>query len=149
MAKSVEFTQSDLSRVEPLFAWLHEDPSRWDRVTGNERWLALEPVPPEGDFDFAMRLSPNGMRVVVSTTKVEPGKAYAPALAQRGVRTPPGWQLVTDVGWVLGWLAPSATELPAIVDFGLRVARAVGVDSPMWRASQQKRSPDPAARVRV
>ena len=149
MAKQAEFTNSDITPVEPLFEWIKEEPSRWERITGNERWLKIEPVPPSGDFDLSIRLSPNGMRVVVNTTKVEPGKAFGPTLANRGVRTPSGWQMVTDVGWVLGWLAPSATPLDDIVNFGFRVAGAVDSPGVMWRATQEKRSPDPAQRVRV
>jgi hypothetical protein len=149
MAKKVEFTHADVGKVEPLFEWLHEEPSRWERITGNERWLKVEPVPPSGDFDVSMRLSPDGMKLVVNTTKVPPGEAFAPKLAERGVRTPTGWQLVTDVGWVLGWLAPSATPLSDLLDFGFRVADAVGSPGMMWKATQEKRTPDPATRVRV
>lgn len=149
MAKKVEFTQADVGLAEPLFATLHETPSRWERISGNERWLKIEPVPSTGDFDLAMHLSPNGMRVVINTTKVEPGKAFGPTLAQRGVRTPTGWQLVTDVGWVLGWMAPSATPLTDIVNFGFRVAQSVGAGGGIWRATLEKRQPDPSARVRV
>lgn len=149
MAKKVEFTQADLPAAEPLFATLHEEPGRWERVSGSERWLKLEPVPSTGDFDLAMHLSPNGMRVVINTTKVEPGKAFAPTLAQRGVRTPSGWQLVSDVGWVLAWMAPTATPLTDIVNFGFRVAQLVGAGGGIWRATLEKRQPDPSSRVRV
>jgi hypothetical protein len=146
MAKRMEFTKDDVHLIGVLFDQLQAKRGFLSR--GTFRWLVLEPA--AGDPDVRIEVNAgdgdeNAMNLIVNHTATEPGKPAYPEIAERGVTTPQGWQLMVDVGWVLGWRLPLDTPLDRVTDFSFRATRALAGEVPdeRWRAWIEKRPPRP------
>ena len=125
MAKSTEFTAGDLGPLDPLFAKLTEPPGRFERWSRSYRWVSAKPAGGEPAVSVDVGIEERCLNLVVTTTGFEPGKALIPTLGERGVTTPTGWQLMTDVGWVIGWRAPRDAGAERVMAFGLEVVRGL------------------------
>lgn len=146
MPRRMEFRQADVHLIAVLFDQLQAKRGPFGR--GKFRWLVIEPA--EGKPDARIEVNAgdgdeNAMNLVLTVSAVEPGKPAYPELAERGVTTPRGWQLMADVGWVLGWRLPLDSSLEAVSGFGFRATRALAGEVPddRWRAWIEKRPPRP------
>jgi hypothetical protein len=138
VARKVEFDSENLIALEPLLLRLGGKRGLFERLRNRERWLIARPAAGEPDVSVELNL-------VVTMTGFEPGKPLLPGLAERGVSTPSGWQLMADVGWVLGWRAPRNEEPEQVLRFALRVVRELGLAPAdgRWRAQLEGRPPRP------
>lgn len=147
MARGTEFTAGDVAALEPLFAKLKAPPGRFERWSKSYRWISAKPTSGEPDVSVDVGIEERVMNLVVTTTAAgfEPGGALIPTLGERGVRTPQGWQLMTDVGWVIGWRAPGDTEPEKVMRFGLEVVRGLRLEPEdgRWTARFEARPPRP------
>ena len=147
MAKGTEFTAGDTAALEPLFRKLTAPPGRFERWSKTYRWIACKPAGGEPDVSVDVGIEERVMNLVVTTTATgfEPGGELIPTLGERGVRTPQGWQLMTDVGWVIGWRAPGNTEPDRVLRFGLEVVKGLRLEPEdgRWRARFEARPPRP------
>jgi len=144
----MEFQQEDVHLIGVLFDQLQGKQGRFERMGGSRRWLVLEPQAGKPDVKIEVNAGdgdPNAMNLIVNLSSVEPGKPAYPDLAERGVTTPQGWQLMADVGWVLGWRLPLDTPLEKVSDFAFRATRALSGEVPdrKWRAAIERRGPRP------
>lgn len=148
VARKIEFMESDIHLAGAMFESLRAKPGMLERMGKSFRWLVLEPVGSSPDASIEINAGdgdPNAYNLIVNLSSGEPGKPAYPNLAERGVTTPQGWQLMADVGWVLGWRLPFENELDRIGGFGFSVVRALAgaPDDGRWRATLVKRGPRP------
>lgn len=146
MAKRTEFHERDVGLAAELGEALRAEPSRWQRIKGSRRWLVAEPA--AGSGEVVVHLTPGlgeGIELIVHPMSAEPGVPLMPRLRERDVVPPTGWQLTGDVGWVISWLAPTATPIGELLDFGLKVAAAVGSapEDGRWHARLHNSDPRP------
>jgi hypothetical protein len=125
VARGTEFTESDLSALEPLIAKLTATPGRFERWSKSFRWVAAKPAGGDPDVSVDLGYEERAWNLVVTTTGHEPGRELIPTLGERGVTTPAGWQLMADVGWVIGWRAPPDTAPERVLEFGFKVVRGL------------------------
>ena len=145
MARGTEFTQGDLELLEPLIAKLKAPPGRFERWSKSYRWIAAKPALGEPDVSVDVGAEERAHNLVVTTTGFEPGRELIPTLGERGVTTPQGWQLMADVGWVIGWRAPPDLPPERVFRFGFQVVRGLGLEPPdqRWIARFETRPPRP------
>jgi hypothetical protein len=147
VARGTEFTSGDLTPLEPLFAKLGAPPGRFERLTKSYRWVSAKPASGAPEVSVDVGIEPRVLNLVVTTTAggFEPGAELVPILGQRGVTTPRGWQLMADVGWVIGWRAPGDAGPEAVMRFGLEVVRGLRLepDDGRWSARFEARPPRP------
>lgn len=145
VARKVEFGAEDLLPLEPLLLGLAGKPGLWNRIRGRERWLIARPAGGEPDVAIELNLGEQVINLVVTTSGFEPGKPLLPRLAERGVSTPGGWQLMADVGWVLGWRAPRSLEPEQVLRFAFSVVKALerAPADGRWLARLESRPPRP------
>ena len=148
MAKRIEFEQSDVHLAGVFFERLHAKRGRMERLGNSRRWLVMEPASGKPEAKIEINVGdgdPDAMNLILNTTAVEPGKPVYPELADRGVTTPSGWILMTDVGWVIAWRLPQDTPFDKVTDFSFRATKAlVGEpDDGRWKAWLEKRGPRP------
>lgn len=147
MAKGTEFTTDDLAPLEKLFEKLAAPPGRFERTTRTYRWVSAKPATGSQEVSVDVGVEERCLNLVVTTTEVgfEPGKGVMPILGERGVRTPQGWQLMSDVGWVIGWRAPRDAGPERVMRFGLEVVKGLRLepDDHRWRARFEARPPRP------
>jgi len=148
MARKIEFAEADFHLAGAMFESLRAKPGAFARMGNSKRWLVLEPAGGTPDASIEINAGdgdPNAYNVIVNVSSVEPGKPAYPNLAERGVTTPPGWILMADVGWVLGWRLPLDNDFERISGFGFRAVKALAgaPDDGRWRASLVKRGPRP------
>jgi hypothetical protein len=149
MAKrKIEFTQGDVHLAGFLFDNVTAEPGRFERMGNQRRWLVIEPASGTPDVSIEVNVGdgdPDAMNIVVNQTGTEPGKPIYPEIADRGAKTPSGWILMADVGWVIGWRAPKDTTLDQVSDFGFRILKAVNAEPEdgRWVARIVKRGPRP------
>lgn len=145
MAKGTEFTADDLAPLEPLVQKLGAPPGRFERWSKTYRWISAKPASGDPEPTVDVGVEEQVMNLVVTTTGFEPGKPLIPTLGERGVTTPTGWQLMTDVGWVIGWRAPKSATPEEVMRFGLKVVRGLRIepDDGRWSARFEARPPRP------
>ncbi len=145
MAKDVEFSQRDLDLLEPLFERMRAKPGFIERMSKAQRWLVATPADGEADATIEFNIGERALNLVITTTGFEPGKALIPTLGERGVTTPTGWQLMADVGWVLGWRAPPDTRPAKVLEFGFKVIVTLGLEPPeqLWKGRVTGKPPRP------
>jgi len=149
MAKrKIEFNQGDVHLAGVLFDNVTAEPGRFERMGSTKRWLVIEPASGKPDVSIEVNVGdgdPDAMNVIVNQTGTEPGKPVYPELAERGAKTPSGWVLMADVGWVIGWRAPKDTTLDQVSDFAFRATKAVAgePEDGRWIARVVKRGPRP------
>ena len=148
MAKrKIEFTQGDVHLAGFLFDNVTAEPGRLERMGSQRRWLVIEPASGTPDVSIEVNVGdgdPDAMNVIVNQTGTEPGKPIYPEIAERGAKTPSGWILMTDVGWVIGWRAPKDTTLDQVSDFGVprpQGRRRRARRRPLGRPGRQARPP--------
>ena len=147
MARGTEFTTRDTEPLEPLFRKLTAPPGRFERWSKTFRWIACKPAGGEPDVSIEVGIEERVLNLVVTTTAAgfEPGSALIPTIGERGVRTPSGWQLMTDVGWVIGWRAPGDTPAEEVMSFGFKVVKGLRLEpeDARWTARFEARPPRP------
>lgn len=147
MARGTEFTAGDLSPLDPLIRKLTAPPGRFERWSKTYRWISAKPAGGEPQVSVDVGIEPRVLNLVVTTTAtgLEPGSELIPTLGERGIRTPSGWQLMADVGWVIGWRAPGDTAPEQVMRFGLDVVRALRLEPEdgRWVARFEARPPRP------
>lgn len=145
MAKGTEFTQDDLTPLDGLIAKLTAPPGRFERWSKTYRWISARPAAGEPDVSVDVGIEERVLNLVVTTTGFEPGKPLIPTLGERGVTTPTGWQLMTDVGWVIGWRAPGNLPPERVLRFGLEVVRGLRLEPEdrRWVGRFEARPPRP------
>jgi hypothetical protein len=145
VARGTEFTQDDLGALDQLFEKLTGTPGRFERMTKAHRWVSAKPAAGEPDVTVDVGAEERVLNLIVTTTGFEPGKALIPMLGERGVTTPTGWQLMADVGWVIGWRAPRDVEPQRVLSFGFDVVKGLGLEPAdrRWRARFETRPPRP------
>ena len=145
MAKGTEFTAGDLTQLEGLVAKLKAPPGRFERLSSRKRWISARPASGEPDVTVDVGIEERVLNLIVTTTGFEPGRELIPTLGERGVTTPTGWQLMADVGWVLGWRAPGDLPPEEVMGFGLKVVKALRLepDDGRWIARFEARPPRP------
>lgn len=146
--KRIDFTQSDVHLIGVLFEQIQAEPGRFERMGGAKKWVVLSPSSGKPDVTIEVNIGdgdPDAMNVILNQTGTEPGKPAYPDLAERGVKTPSGWILMADVGWVLGWRAPKDTTLDQVSDFSFRATKALAgePEDGRWTARLIKRGPRP------
>ena len=148
MAKrKIEFDQGDVHLAGVLFDNVTAEPGRFERMGSTKRWLVIEPASGTPDVSIEVNVGdgdPDAMNVIVNQTGTEPGKPIYPDLAERGAKTPSGWILMADVGWVIAWRAPKDTTLDQVSDFAFRATKAVVRRTrrrPLGRKGRQARPP--------
>lgn len=140
----------DLGALEPLFEKLTAKRGRLERLTKAERWLIATPADKDArEVSVEFNIGKQVNNLVVTTTGFEPGKQLMPKLAEHGVTTPKGWQLMADVGWVLGWRAPGKLAPERVLRFGFSVVKGLGLEPPdkRWIARVEGRPPRPGWQV--
>ena len=145
MAKGTEFIAGDLGALDPLFRKLTAPPGRFERWSKTYRWVSAKPAGGEPEVSVDVGIEERVKNLVVTTTGFEPGKALIPTLGERGVTTPTGWQLMTDVGWVIGWRAPGDTPAEEVMSFGLKIVKGLRLEpeDARWTARFEARPPRP------
>ena len=148
MARKIEFLESDFHLAGAMFESLTAKPGVFERMGSNQRWLFVAPAGGSPDASIEINAGdgdPNAYNLIVNLSAGEPGKPAYPNLAERGVTTPQGWQLMADVGWVMGWRLPLDTGFERISSFGFSVVKALAgaPDDGRWRATLVKRGPRP------
>lgn len=145
MAKGTEFGQDDLAPLEELIAKLTAPAGRHERRKRLHRWISAKPASGDPDVSVDLGVEEDVLNLIVTTTGFEPGKALVPILRERGVSAPSGWQLMADVGWVIGWRTPRALPPEQVVRFGLDVVKGLRLEpeDKRWRARFEKRPPRP------
>lgn len=148
VAKRIEFERSDVHLAGVLFERLHAKRGRWERLGDARRWLVIEPASGEPDVKIEINVGdgdPDAMNLILNVTGVEPGKAVYPDLAEQGVKTPSGWVLMADVGWVIAWRLPKDTPFEQVTDFAFRGTKALSGEPSdgRWKAWLEKRGPRP------
>ena len=143
--KGTEFTANDVEALDPLFEKLTGQPSRFERWSKTFRWVSAKPADSEPDVTVDVGMEPRCFNLIVTTTGFEPGTELIPRLGERGVTTPTGWQLMADVGWVIGWRAPPDERPQKVLEFGLKVVKGLGLEPPdaRWKARFETRPPRP------
>jgi hypothetical protein len=144
-SKGTEFTPADLSQLDPLIAKLTAPPGRFERLSRSYRWISAKPADGEPDVSVDLGIEEKVLNLVVTTTGFEPGKELIPTLGERGVTTPQGWQLMADVGWVIGWRAPGDLPPERVMRFGFEVVKGLRLepDDGRWVARFEARPPRP------
>ena len=145
MAKGTEFITGDLGPLDPLFRKLTAPPGRFERWSKSYRWISAKPAGGKPEVSVDVGIEERVKNLVVTTTGFEPGKALIPTLGERGVTTPTGWQLMTDVGWVIGWRAPGDTPAEEVMSFGFKVVKGLRLEpeDARWTARFEARPPRP------
>ena len=145
MARGTELTPADLSPLEPLIGKLTAPPGRFERWSKTYRWISAKPAGGKPEVSVDVGIEERVKNLVVTTTGFEPGKALIPTLGERGVTTPTGWQLMTDVGWVIGWRAPGDTPAEEVMSFGFKVVKGLRLEpeDARWAARFEARPPRP------
>ena len=146
MAKGTEFTQDDLTRLDGLIAKLTAPPGRFERRgKSSYRWIAAVPAGGVPDVSVDLGVEERVLNLIVTMTGFEPGRELLATLTDRGVTTPAGWQLMADVGWVVGWRAPRDLPPERVLRFGFEVVRALRLEPEdrRWRARFETRPPRP------
>jgi hypothetical protein len=145
VAKGTEFMQNDLEALDPLFEKLTAKPGRFERMSRNYRWISAKPAGGEPDVSVDLGIEPKVLNLIVTTTGFEPGRELIPMLGERGVTTPTGWQLMADVGWVIGWRAPGDLPPRRVLAFGFEVAKGLRLEpeDKRWVARFEARPPRP------
>jgi len=143
--KGTEFMPDDLMPLEPLFRKLAAPPGRFERFSKAQRWVSAKPAGGKPDVSVDVGVQDPVLNLVVTTTEFEPGRDLIPILGERGVTTPSGWQLMADVGWVVGWRAPGNVEPEKVMRFGFKVAKGLRVEPEdgRWVARFEPRPPRP------
>lgn len=146
MPRRMQFTQSDVHLIGVLFDQLQAKQGFLSR--GTFRWLVITPAGGVPDVSIELNAGDgdeNAFNLILNQSATEPGEPAYPELGERGVTTPTGWQLMADVGWVLGWRLPLDTPFDRITDFAFRASRALAGDVPdeRWTARVEKRPPRP------
>ena len=136
---------NDLDAIEPLFEKLTAPPGRFERWSRTYRWIAAKPASDEPDVSVDVGIEERVLNLVVTTTGFEPGTELRPTLGERGVTTPQGWQLMADVGWVIGWRAPGDLPPARVMSFGFEVVKGLRLepDDGRWVARFEARPPRP------
>lgn len=144
-SKGIEFEPGDLTPLDGLIAKLTAPPGRFERFSKTYRWISARPAGGEPDVSVDVGIEPRVLNLVVTTTGFEPGKELIPTLGERGVTTPQGWQLMADVGWVIGWRAPGDLPPERVLRFGFRVTKALRLEpeAGRWVARFEARPPRP------
>jgi hypothetical protein len=144
-SKGIEFMQGDLSALDGLIAKLTAPPGRFERFSKSYRWISAKPAAGEPDVSVDVGIEERVLNLVVTTTGFEPGRELIPTLGERGVTTPQGWQLMADVGWVIGWRAPGNLEPERVLRFGFEVVKGLRLEPEdgRWVARFEARPPRP------
>jgi hypothetical protein len=142
-SKGTEFMAGDVGALDGLFAKLTAPPGRFERMTKTFRWISSKPADGEPAVSVDVGIEPQCFNLIVTTTGFEPGRDLIPTLGERGVTTPTGWQLMADVGWVIGWRAPPDVTPEQVLEFGLKVVNGLRIEPPdgRWVARFETRPP--------
>ncbi len=145
MARATEFRADDLMPIEPLIRRLTGKKGWLERRSKAQRWLVAKPADGEPDVSVELNIDEEVLNLVITMTGFEPGKPVLPRLEPQGVSTPKGWQLMADVGWVLGWRAPKRKTPEEVLRFAFRVVKALGLEPAdgRWAARVEGRPPRP------
>ena len=144
-SKGTEFMPDDLAPLEGLIAKLTAPPGRFERWSKGFRWISAKPAGGEPDVSVDVGIEERVLNLVVTTTGFEPGRELIPTLGERGVTTPTGWQLMADVGWVIGWRAPGDLPPERVMRFGFDVVKGLRLEPEdhRWIARFEVRPPRP------